>query len=299
MFNKLSRGWALTVQSWHVLRTDKQLLILPILSTIALLLVLASFAIPLALGVDWQALAQQIEANKDKAHGADRIPMQWWYYVVLFLFYFVNYFVITFFNSALISCAINRFNGQDSSLKAGLGVAVSRLPQILAWTAVSATVGVVLKLVEERLGWLGRIVIGLVGMAWAIATFFVVPVLVVEKRGPVDAVKRSVEVLKKTWGESLATNLGIGAVTAIATLLAFVPLIASVVACVIADSAWPLVPGIAITILLIMAIALVSATLKGILLAATYQYAATGQVPSGFQPDLLQDAFKHKVKKQK
>lgn len=296
MFARISRGWELTKQSGRVLLSDKQLLVFPILSSIALLLVLATFAIPMFFAVDFAALMK--EAEQAGANGGDkRIPMQPWYYVVLFAFYFVNFFVITFFNSALVACAINRFNGEDSSMKAGLAVAVSRLPQILMWAALAATVGMVLKMIEERLGWLGKFVINLIGMVWTIATFFVVPVLVVEKVGPFDAVKRSVEILKKTWGETLVANLGIGAVGFLATLLALAPAIAGIALTVSLNSIIPIIIGIVITVLLLIAVSLVVSTLKMILLAATYRFAATGEVPTGFDPTLLRQAFRPKGQK--
>lgn len=296
MFARISRGWELTKQSGRVLLSDKQLLLFPILSSIALLLVLATFAIPMFFAVDWATVINQ--AKEAEAQGGDkRVPMQPWYYVVMFAFYFVNFFVITFFNSALVACAINRFNGEDSSMKAGLAVATARLPQILMWSALAATVGVVLKMIEERLGWLGRFIINLIGMVWTIATFFVVPVLVVEKVGPFEAVKRSVMILKKTWGETLVANLGIRAVTFCASLLALVPGIAGVALTIALESPIPVIVGIAVSVLLLMAVILISSTLSGILLAATYRFAATGQVPNGFDPALLQQAFKPKGKK--
>src|SRR5262249_3163252 len=107
-------------------------------------------------------------------------------------------------------CAVLRFNGQQASLGDGLRVAWSRLPQIAAWAAVSATVGVLLKMIENAHEQIGRFISGLLGTAWTIMTYFVVPVLVVEKVGPVDAVKRSLELLKQTWGEALVGNVGIG-----------------------------------------------------------------------------------------
>jgi hypothetical protein len=295
----MSRGWELTKQSGRVLMSDKQLVLFPILSSIALLLVLATFAVPMFFAVDFAALMKEAEqaGAEGGAAGDGRVPMQPWYYVVLFAFYFVNFFVITFFNSALVACAINRFNGQDSSMKAGLAVATARLPQILMWSALAATVGVILKAIEERLGWLGQLVINLIGMVWTIATFFVVPVLVVEKVGPFDAVKRSVQILKKTWGETLVANLGIGVVGFLATLVALLPAVAGLVATAFLNSIVPMIIGIAITVLLLIAVSLIISTLKGILLAATYRFAATGEVPNGFDPALLQQAFKPKAKK--
>lgn len=292
MLARLQAGWGLFKQSWAVLWGDKQLVLFPLLSSAALLLVLISFAVPMAVLVDWTSFAEQA---KQKSGG--RVPLEIWHYAVLGVFYFVNFFVITFFNVGLVSCAISKFRGGDASLSTGIRAAVSLLPQILAWSLVAASVGVVLKAIEERAGLIGSFVIRLIGMAWAIATFFVVPVLVVERVGPIEAVKRSAMVLRKTWGESLALNLGIGAVSGLLGVLALLPLIGGVVAAIAMGSVWPAVAGGAVTVLAIVVISLVTSALKGIVLAATYEYASTGAIPAGFDAAVLQQAFKTKVKK--
>src|SRR5262249_3499070 len=137
MFERISNSFALARSSWHVLKTDKQLVLFPILSGIGVLLVLASFAVPLAV------LAAQGNIRLD-----DGTPPLWTY-PVAFAFYFCNYFVIVFCNAALISCALMRFNGETPTLRDGFRAAAARLPQILAWSLVSATVGILLKAIES------------------------------------------------------------------------------------------------------------------------------------------------------
>ena len=120
--------------------------------------------------------------------------------MVLFLFYFANYFVIVFFNSALVACAIGRLRGNSPTIGDGLRVAVARIPQIVAWALLSGTIGLVLKLIESSSEKAGQFVSGLLGMAWTIVTYFVVPVLVMEKATPWDAVKRSTSLIEKDLG---------------------------------------------------------------------------------------------------
>ena len=112
--------------AWDVLRRDKQLLLFPIVSGIGCLLVLASFFIPLSV-----MAARGGFNGLQGPNGNVQVP--WWFYVVLFAFYFCNYFVVVFCNAGLISCAIMRFNGETPTLSDGFSVAVSRLPHILAW----------------------------------------------------------------------------------------------------------------------------------------------------------------------
>lgn len=282
MQRTLNSSWALFRQSWDVLRADKHLVIFPILSTAAAFAVLASFAVPVALLVPWN------EADFEKF---TRTP---WWYVGLFVFYFINFFVVTFFNSALVACASNRFAGRDSSAAAGLRAAASRLPQILMWTAVAATVGMVLRAIQERAGLLGSIVIRLVGMGWAIATYFVVPVLVLEGVGPLDAIKRSVAVLRKNWGESLVLHLGMGLAGFLLWLVAFAPLLIGGGLSIATTTAIPLIVGGAVSVVLMIVLALITSTLKVILQTALYRFATTGETPAGFDRALLEGAIRRK-----
>ena len=282
MFERLSTGWELAKQSMHVLKMDKELLLFPVFSSIACLLVLASFGVPIYFSGMLEGIGQ------DGATGAREIMM----YVLLFLFYFVNYFVIIFFNSALVGCAIIRLKGGDPTISDGMGAAMARLPQIAGWALVSATVGMILKVIESRSERVGEIVAGLMGMAWSITTFFVVPILVVEKAGPVEAVKRSVGIMKKTWGESLAANFGIGFVTFLASLLGLLPIIGGIALM----QASALAGGVlvALGILWILVVALASSALNAIMLAALYIYASEGKMPQHFDEGMIQGAFSQK-----
>jgi hypothetical protein len=282
MFERIGKGWALAKESWTVLKFDPELLVFPAVSGVACLLVLASFAVPL-----WFTGYIEVLSNNEDAF---RDPLAW---VIGFAFYFVNYFVIVFFNSALVACAVIRFRGGDPTLADGFRAAMSRLPQIAGWAAVSATVGIILKAIESRSEKLGQIVVGLLGTAWSIATYFVVPVLVVEKLGPVDAAKRSVAILKKAWGESIVANFGIGLFVFLATL----PGIALIVIGAFVAATKTAALGIALIVLGVvwtLLVSLISSTLNTIIIAALYLYAADGETPQHFDGGLLRDAFAHK-----
>lgn len=279
MFERISNGWLLTKESWNVLKLDKELLIFPLLSGIACLFVLASFAGPL-----WSTgYLDAISDNPDAA----RDPLSW---VILFAFYFVNYFVIVFFNSALVACAVIRFRGGDPTLGDGLNAAVARLPQIAGWAALSATVGVILKVIESRSENVGKFAAGLLGAAWSIGTYFVVPVVVVEKLGPIEAAKRSVSILKQTWGEALAAHFGIGFIVFLATLPAIALIVGGVIVSATATAALGFVL-IAFGVIGVMLVSLISATLNTIIIAALYLFAADGKGPEQFDERLLRSAF--------
>lgn len=282
MFSRLANGWELAKESFHVLRLDKELLIFPLLSGLACLAVLASFALPI-----WDSRYAEMVLNDQRAP-EDPIA-----YLLLFAFYFANYFVIVFFNSALVACAVIRLQGNNPTLGDGFRAAADRLPQILGWALVCATVGVVLKVIESRSERAGKIAAGLLGMAWSISTYFVVPVLVVERAGLIHATKRSLSILRKTWGEALSANFGIG----IITFLLCLPLIALMIGGFVAISAGQTALGAVLAslgVLSLLLLSLVSSAVNAIILAALYVYAATGEVPRHFDPSLLDHAFEWK-----
>ena len=140
-------------------------------------------------------------------------------YVLAFLFYVVSYTVIFFCNTALVGAAMIRLEGGDPTLRDGFRIAFDRLPQIIGYALIAATVGMILRWISERAGIVGQIIIGIIGFAWNIATFLVVPVLAVEKVGPIEAIKRSAGLLRRTWGEQLVGNAGIGIVFGLSRFL--------------------------------------------------------------------------------
>jgi hypothetical protein len=274
---KIRGGWALARQSLRVLTLDKELLVFPLLSGISCLLLLASF-----IGGVWAT-------GTPGEDGAVHKEVSW---VVVLAYYFANYFVIVFFNCALVACALIRFRGGDPGLGDGLRAARERLGQIAAWALLAASVGVILKMIEERVGFIGRIVIALLGAAWTISSYFVVPVLVAEKIGPIDALKRSVAILRKAWGESIVGNLGLGLITTLVTLGLLI--LAGVATAFLAANLGSMAvafAGMAVMVLIVVLAALVSSALNAIVLSALYLYATEGKVPEAFAGARLQEAF--------
>ena len=281
MFERLSQGWALAKQSLHVLKLDKELMLFPIFSSIACLAVMLSFALP----IFYTGIFDNVVEQEGQVGQGTQILL----YVLLFLFYFACYFVIIFFNSALIGAAIIRLKGGDPTVSDGLGAAMARLPQIAGWALVSATVGLILKAIESRSERVGEIVANLLGMAWAITTFFVVPVLVVEKAGPVEAVKRSVSIMRDAWGESLGAKFGIGFISFMASLLGVVAIMGG--GFLMASSQVLGGALIAIGVIWILIVALVTSALTSIMRAALYVYAVEGKAPELFDESMIRGAF--------
>ena len=278
MFKKLENSWGLVKASARVLSSDTELLIFPAVSGLALVLVSASFFLPMAfLGSGISSLAQG---------GIGVVG-----FAVLFLFYLSQYFIIIFFNAALIGAASIRLNGGDPTLSDGLRIAWSRVGSIFGYALIAATVGMILKAMRERGGWLSKIVLSMVGMAWNLATFLVVPVLVSRDLGPVEAIQESARTLKRTWGEQIAGNLGLG----------FVFILLNVALAVVAVPVMILAVGSGQMALIVMAavifggsflvLNLVQSALAGIYQAALYRFATTGEAGWGFEQSTLRSAF--------
>ena len=282
MFARFAQSWSLVKASASVLRSDKELLLFPLLSALASLVVAASFFVPALLGGLFTGM---------RAEGRPDIVV----YALLFAFYVVQYFVIIFFNTALVGAALIRLRGGDPTVADGFRIAMSKLPAILGYAVISATVGVILRVLQERAGFIGRFVVGLIGLAWTVASFLVVPVLVNNDVGPIDAVKRSAELLKKTWGENLIGNTGIGLVFGFLTFAAIFAGGGLIVLAAMNGTTALIVLTAVIVGIAILLLVLVQAALQGIYSAALYRYAAEGEAGGGFAHDLVADAFRIKA----
>jgi hypothetical protein len=280
MFTRFSRSWALIKASGAVLRQDKELLLFPLFSAIATLLVSASFILPLVMSGAFEESGTQVAEST--------------YMVVVFLFYLVQYFIIFFFNSALVGAAMIRLDGGDPTVRDGLRIAGSHVVQILGYAAIAATVGLILRIIEERAGFIGRWVAGLLGLAFTVATFLTVPILVSRNVGPVEAVKESAALLKKTWGENIIGNGGMGFVFFLFYLVASGIGFVFIFGAAQTGNPTLIVLVIALVVLAFIGLALVQAALQGVYSAALYRYATEGNAGESFSTALLGEAFRPK-----
>ena len=281
MFERLSRSWGLIKASAGVLAKDKELLVFPLLSAACTLLVAAAFLLP-ALGL---GALDGLGAGGGVSFAA---------YLLAFLFYLAQYFVIFFFNTALVGAAMIRLEGGDPTLRDRLRIASGMLVPILGYAAIAATVGMLLRAVQERAGFIGKLVSGALGVAWTLASFLVVPVLVARDIGPIDAVKESALLLKKTWGENLIGQGGVGLVFGLLFFLLALVGVAAIVAAAMTGSGTLIVLVVALVIAAMLLAALIQAALAGIYSAALYRYAVGEGGSEGFDAQLLGQAFRAK-----
>jgi hypothetical protein len=279
---KFARSWALMKASASVLRSDKSLMMFPLLSGLCSLVVAASFLIPIAV-----TLGIVHHATANETRGFSLVA-----YLGMFVFYLVQYFIIIFFNTALAGTVLARLRGEPATMSTGFAVARSRWGSILGYAMIAATVGLFLRALQERLGLVGRMIAGLFGLAWTVASLLVVPVLASQQVGPMDAVSRSVALLKRTWGENLIGQGGIGVVFGVVTVITTFACGLLVVAAVTSQSMPAIVAAIALAVIGLITLALAHSALQGIYAAVLYRYAESGEVGGGFEPKLLEQAFR-------
>jgi len=268
---RIARTWDLAKASWRVLKADKELLALPVLSLVATIAVAAGFLAPILLTDRGTAIQDPGAVG----------------YALLFLAYVVLAFITIFFNAALVHAANERLSGGDPTLGSAIRGAMLRVGKILPWALVSATVSIVLRAIEERAGVVGRVIGGIAGVAWSLVTFLVLPVLVIEDVGVGDAVRRSGEMFRKTWGENVAAQVGFGLIGFVAMLPAFL-----LVAAVVAAGGAIAVIGIAAAVVWVLTVAMVMSALSGIFQTSLYRYAAgLGGGDGAFAQGALQAAF--------
>ena len=271
---RISNTIALAKVSWRVLRKDRELLVIPVLSFLASIAALALIWLPTLSAVDTSGLA-----GKSEDPGAILL-------VVGVITAMALSIVSVFFNGALVAGAYERLSGGDPTVRSALGRAVSRLPGLLPWAILTGTVGLVLQAARERAGWLGRFVVNMVGMAWETATFLVVPAVVIDDHGAVSGLKASASLLKRTWGENIAARVGFG-------LLGFIAIIPAVVVMAAAGALGgaALVLGILVAVPYVALLVVVLTALNAVFQTALYLYATTGVVPTGFADSNLQASF--------
>jgi hypothetical protein len=286
--NAFSRSWMITKLSFAVINKDRELLAFALLSFI--------FSTAFAIAMIFPSvLPTLVDGN------FSRESLEVYQYVIVFLTYFGLAFIATFFNVCVVYTTKVRFEGGDATFGESFKFALSRIGVIIQWSLLSATVGLLLRLLHNlasRLGKIGEIVahivIGLIGMAWSIVTIFVVPVLVYENVGPVDAIKKSATVIKKTWGESLIRAIGLGLVQFLVFFLIIV--VTGLIGYVVTNQfgAWGLAVTIAVGACLLLLAGLIFSVATTIFNTALYVYANNNQIAAGFNDDVVKGAFRPK-----
>ena len=274
LLTKFSNGWSLAKSSLGLLNDNKSLLLFPILSGVALLFVLSTF-----FGGGYFLIGDEVEAIFEDNNRSDMIALG-----MIFIYYLISFTIITFFNASLIHCTTKILNGEETNLQDGISFSMSRIGKIISWAVISATVGVILQIIQNT-GKIGEIISSLIGMAWSVVTFFVVPILIYEDIGVFDSIKSSTQLIKQKWGESLSGNFSFG-------LMYVIGLFAAIAIGVLFSMVNPIL-GTGVVITLILTLAIIFSAAKNVLVAVIYNH-VNDKPSASFNTDVLDDIFVNK-----
>jgi len=288
-----ARSWNLTKLSFAVIREDKELLIFPFLSAFFSLLVLGAFWVPI----------QTLLTLLGNHQGSSNSGLGWG---LLFILYFLLNFVATFFNVSAVHIIKKRLEGGKEPLSESFAFAFSRVHLIATWSLVAATVSLFFKMLENLidkkgngLGWVVSLILSLIlggiEISWTIVTLFVIPAMVYKDMGPIDAVKESTRVIKKTWGEKLARNFAMGLIHFCFLMLGLLPLMAVGYMLVASDAGYVAYGLLAfVTVAYFSVVSAVFSMANTVFNTALYVYGSTGKSPEGFPSSLMESAFRPK-----
>jgi hypothetical protein len=275
----MSKGWTLGIASLKVIKKHKQLVLFPIISSFFLVLVVGSF-----MGIAYSQWGFDATEIVEQGSVAD--------YALAFIFYLISYFVIIFFNVGLVHCTKIYLEGGVPKFSDGVKYSMTRLSTIIGWSALAATVGLIIKAIQENTGTVGDILSNIVGIIWSVATFFVVPVLAYEEVGPIDALKRSGAIMKEKWGESIGASFSFGILTFLGMLIIALP---------IGFLFWQINPvfGIAAGVLIVFFIQSIVSSAQMVFITTIY-HQVTDHPPidhTEFDSEMIDDLFVQKKKK--
>jgi hypothetical protein len=275
MMQRFSNTWSLMKSSFAVLQAEKKLLIFPVISSLVTLFILASFIFPiLVLDKGW------IE------DGIISESTQWYHYLQLFGIYYICYFIMLFFNSATVASAIYVMRGGKPSIGGAVNVVFSRIGALAAWALIAASIGLILNIIENQSDKIGKIISGLLGMSWTLVSFMVLPILIIENRGPVESLKASISMLRSTWGEQILGHFSFGLIYFIMILPMFV-----VFLLLMNMGETAIMFAIVFAVIYTLAAAAVQWVLQSIYMGTLYMYARDHEIPAGFSVSQINQAM--------
>ena len=277
---RMKAGWLLFKEAFRFMWADKEMLWLPIISCVANLLLIG-----MIIGLIITA------AFTFSPDFFEQYPME---YLWLFLIYVAGAFTLSLSQAAVAHFVFVRAHGGDATLMEALKKAFSHWTGLLAWSVITSTVGLVLRVIYDRSELLGKIVTALIGAAWGVLTYFVVPAIVIDNKGPVDSIKKSSTVFRQTWGETLTSNISFGFLFLLVHLVVLFSTMGVIVFGAIMESMVVMVLGVVLIVVWVIAFSLVSSSIGAVLRTLLYIYATEGVVPQNFNKELLEKMLARK-----
>jgi Family of unknown function (DUF6159) len=302
--SKFKRSWLLFKSSLSIMAGNKQLLVFPILVFAFTILIMLFFLVPVTLrptgysylsGQHWQVIGHSLFVQTTDANGRATQTLSPAAMVYFALMYFVSMFFATFFNVAFYHEIFAALKGEAVSIQRGLRFACTRWKAVLMWTIFAGIVGLIIRQIEERLGIVGRIIGRFIGMAWSVASVFVIPIIVQDEHAnPITMLKNSAGILKRTWGESLIGYVGISLASGLILIISMVLLAGTLIGSIVLNNYWPIAIVGVLWIVAMFALSYLTGVAGQIYKGALYLYAANGVVPEPYNQELLDSAWKFK-----
>lgn len=303
-WDRLSNGWTLLKASFAVIGRNPTLLLFPAATAALTILIGFLFLGPVVLqptshkyteGAHWAEVGSRLVVvsepdEYDRMRGRKQHvepSKQMMAYMVIA--YFLSMFLATFFNVAFVHEIFDALDGNTVSVGEGIQFALTKLKPILMWTLFAGVVGMLIKAAEEKFGFFGRMVVRSIGLAWSVASVFVIPVLVLEEHpeNPIGVVRQSAGVIRKAWGEAIAgyAGLQIGGVIAVGAL--FVALFAGGFLAYSLRSPWVFLGALGLWLAFASAFSYALGVAGNVYLCVLYRYATRGTVPEGYTAEML------------
>jgi hypothetical protein len=304
---RFTRSWLLFKTSLSVVANNRELLLFPIVTALLMIVIFLFFLAPVALmptGYSvtqvehWQTVGNRIGVETAAGDSEKNFTFSTPALAYLIFLYLASMFLATFFNVAFYNEILAALSGQPVSVGRGLRFAMTRLKAILMWSLLAGIVGLVIKALEERFGLIGRIVMRLVGVAWSVASVFAVPIIVrdEEATNPVQTLKKSADILRRTWGEALIGYVGLSFASGMIVLGSLVFLFIAVIASIALNSGWIIGIAAAVWLLGVLALAYLTSVMSQVYKGALYLYAADQIVAAPYSADMFNGAWKFKKK---
>lgn len=299
---RFQRSWLLFRTSLQVVQQNKKLLLFPIVTTLFSLVTVLFFVAPALLyptghslqeAAHWETLGQTFGVGLD-ADGQELSPTGY-FYGYLAVLYLVSMFLATFFQTAFYSEILKALAGQPVSVRSGLRFACSRVTSILAWSLLAGLVGLIIKTLEERFGWIGRWVMRFVGVVWSVASVFAIPVIIREGgTNPLAMLRQSAATLRKTWGESLIGYVGVTVGTWAVLLASLILLGTAGLLSAVFETPFVIIPVVLVWLLAMFILSYLVSVASHVYRCALFVYATEGAVPGPFTRELMDAAWKVK-----
>ncbi len=294
----MAGSWAnsrtITKQAWAVIKENPYMLAFPVVG--ALLAIVAVLIVGGAgvAAMGWSEVEQTADSTQISG-GVEIVGI-----IILIIAAYLATLITQIFMGGLVKCADEELQGRDSSFGAGLGAAFGRLPALMGWAAIETAVGWLLSAIRGNgdnniiVTILRLILAGLLAVAWSVLTFFVLPMIILRGKGPIQAIKESVGLIRQTWGLQIAGGVRIGGLIALVAILPGILL--TVVGVFIAASGTPAagVPLSAVGVIVIIAAQVLISAMRAIFSVAMLHYVEDGQGFGPFDSDQLQSAVRVK-----